>query len=89
MSSETTQDHAETIDARLDELVRSLCIAQPEQLTDELELVTDLGYDSLGLLELVTAIEVEFSIDHMPEDEALDVQTVGDLRRLLVSAGVQ
>lgn len=72
---------------RVDELIRSLCpIDPPESIADDAFLVADLGYDSLGLLELVSALEVEFGLTEVPEDEALEIETVADLRDLLASA---
>lgn len=73
--------------ARVDELIASLCpVDPPEVIADDLFLVDDLGYDSLGLLELVSALEVEFGLTEVPEEEALEIETVGDLRDLLASA---
>lgn len=80
---------APSVDARLESVVRSLALEEPAELTDDLHLVADLGYDSLGLLELMTALEDEFSIVELPEDEALSAETIGDLRQLLTLAGVQ
>ncbi len=72
---------------RVDELIRSLCpIDPPEAIADEALLIADLGYDSLGLLELVSALEVEFGLTEVPEDDALEIESVGDLRALLASA---
>lgn len=72
---------------RVDELIRSLCpIDPPEAITDELFLIADLGYDSLGLLELVSALEVEFGLTEVPEEQALEIETVADLLALLASA---
>lgn len=72
--------------ALLDDIVRSLCFIRPAVLADDLDLVGDLGYDSLGLLELVTAIETEFALDAIDEQASLDVRSVGELRQLLVES---
>ncbi len=71
---------------RIDELLVSLCpIDPPSVITDDLLLVADLGYDSLGLLELVSALEVEFDLTEVSEEEALEIESVGDLHALLAS----
>lgn len=73
----------ETIAERLSSLILELCPIDPPPIDDDLLLIADLGFDSLGLLELVTAMEVEFDLSEVPEEEALEIETVGDLRRLL------
>ena len=72
---------------RVDELVRSLCPIDPPPITDELLLIADLGYDSLGLLELVSALEVEFGLTEVPEEQALEIESVADLGALLAASG--
>ncbi len=75
---------AESTDhTRLTDLLLELCPIDPPPIDDDLLLIADLGFDSLGLLELVTAMEVEFDLTEVPEEEALEIETVGDLRRLL------
>jgi acyl carrier protein len=75
-----------TIDERVTEVVVSLCPIDAPLLTDDLLLTGDLGFDSLGLLELVSALEVEFDLTEVPEEEALEIETVGDLRALLAAS---
>lgn len=74
------------VSARLDDVVKSLVFIRPDVLGDDVDLIGDLGYDSLGLLELITAIEHEFDVDEVNEADALSVITVGDLRRLLAES---
>ena len=38
----------------------------------------DLGADSVDLVELVMAMEEEFEIDEIPEEDLLKLKTVGD-----------
>ena len=47
------------------------------------ELVRDLGYDSVTLLQLQLVLEDLFSLDPIPVDQALTVWTVDDLTELL------
>lgn len=47
-------------------------------LTDATTLRVDLGADSLDLVEITMALEDEFHIDMIPDDEAERVVTVAD-----------
>ena len=39
----------------------------------------DLGADSLDVVELTMALEEEFSLPDTPEEELMNIHTVGDL----------
>ena len=41
--------------------------------------VDDLGADSLDVVELTMALEEEFSLPETPEEELMNIHTVGDL----------
>ena len=41
--------------------------------------VDDLGADSLDVVELTMALEEEFSLPDTPEEELMNIHTVGDL----------
>ncbi len=43
----------------------------------------DLGADSVDLVELVMAMEEEFDVDEIPEEDLLTLKTVGDCVRYL------
>ena len=45
----------------------------------------DLGADSLDIVELTMAVEEEFGLENMDEDDLSGVATVGDLVRYLKS----
>ena len=45
----------------------------------------DLSADSVDLVELVMAMEEEFEIDEIPEEDLLTLKTVGDCVRYLTS----
>ena len=50
----------------------------PEEVTMETSLEEDLGADSVDLVELVMAMEEEFEIGEVQEDELGGMKTVGD-----------
>jgi len=45
--------------------------------------VDDLGADSVDLVELVMAMEEEFEVDEIQEDDLAQLKTVGDCVRYL------
>ena len=50
-----------------------------ETITLEAAFVEDLGVDSLDLVELSMALEDEFGIEEMSEEDMANINTVGDL----------
>ncbi|AJE03213.1 AMP-binding protein [Geobacter pickeringii] len=72
---------ATTVD-RLAALIASVTGMPTERVTDEAVLATDLGLTSIGRLELVNALEIEFRLDL--EDSVIGPATrVGDLREIV------
>jgi acyl carrier protein len=67
--------------ASIDERVREIVVEQlgvtPEQITPEAKFVEDLGADSLDTVELVMALEKEFSFE-IPDDDAEKLQNIKD-----------
>ncbi|MBR5534796.1 MAG: acyl carrier protein [Ruminiclostridium sp.] len=50
-----------------------------DTITLEATFVDDLGVDSLDLVELSMALEDEFGIEEMAEEDMANIKTVGDL----------
>ena len=67
--------------------MQSLIIEQfavsEEDVTMNSSFEDDLGADSVDLVELVMAMEEEFAIDEIQEDELTGLKTVGDCVRYL------
>ncbi len=67
--------------ASVDERVKNIIVEQlgveESQVTDTAKFVEDLGADSLDTVELVMALEEEFSIE-IPDEDAEKIATVGD-----------
>ncbi|MDY6367845.1 MAG: acyl carrier protein [Clostridia bacterium] len=49
-----------------------------EEITEDKELVKDLGADSLDVVEMLMAFEEEFSVS-VSEEDAMNIKTVGDI----------
>ena len=49
------------------------------EVTADTVFVDDLGADSLDVVELTMAPEEEFSLPDTPEEELMNIHTVGDL----------
>jgi acyl carrier protein len=72
------------IGTRVREVVGSLVPggARDVESTDRL---TDLGFDSLATLELALALETEFDLQEVPEGQAVEMATVGDIETLILA----
>lgn len=56
---------------------------EPETVTQETAFVDDLGADSVDLVDLSMALEDEFGMDEMAEDDLTTIVTVGDLYKYM------
>jgi acyl carrier protein len=52
-------------------------------ITTDLSFEDDLGADSVDIVELSMALEEEFEVDEMSEDDVSAIHTVGDLLHYL------
>jgi acyl carrier protein len=61
--------------------VRSVVVDQlnveEDEVVEDASFIDDLGADSLGIVELVMALEEEFGIS-IPDEDAEGIKTVGD-----------
>lgn len=55
-----------------------------DDVTEEKELVKDLGADSLDNVEMLMNLEEEFGIT-IPEEDTVAIKTVGDVIKLIES----
>ncbi len=53
-----------------------------DEITEDKEVVKDLGADSLDVVEMLMSLEEEFNIT-VPEEEAVNIKTVGDIVKLI------
>jgi acyl carrier protein len=69
---------------RVKEIIAKELEVGVQQLTPEAKFIEDLGADSLDIVELVMALEEEFSLD-IPDEDAEKMKTVGDAMSYLKS----
>ena len=60
-------------------MVAEQFMIEPDEVSAETAFVEDLGADSLDVVELTMALEEEFSLPDTPEEELMNIHTVGDL----------
>jgi len=73
---------ADSIEARVKEIIVNELGVEAEKVTLEASFVEDLGADSLDTVELVMAFEEEFGLD-IPDEEAEQMGTVGEAIRYI------
>ena len=68
---------------KLKELIAEQFNVDEDSITLETSFTDDLNADSVDIVDLSMALEEEFDIDELSEDEASSISTVGDLVRFL------
>ncbi len=77
-----------TIQQRVTEIITGQLNVNAEQVVPTARFVEDLGADSLDLVELIMAFEEEFKNEiggEIPESEAENLKTVGDVNKFIES----
>lgn len=75
----------ETIFKTMQDLIAEQFAIDADEVTMESSFVDDLGADSVDLVELVMAMEEEFDIGEIDEEDLQSLKTVGDCVRYLNS----
>jgi acyl carrier protein len=65
-----------TVEERVKKIISEQLGVEEDEVTPEASFVEDLGADSLDTVELVMALEEEFSIE-IPDEDAEKILTVG------------
>ena len=73
---------------RVKELIEEKLNADGMDITEETSFKDDLNADSLDLLELVMALEDEFSIE-IPSEDLEKLETVGKVMEYLADKGIE
>ncbi len=68
---------------KLTELLAEQFSVEADNISMDTSFENDLGADSLDLVELSMALEEEFGVEEMSEEDVAGVKTVGDLVRYL------
>jgi len=66
-----------SVEKRVKEIIVEQLGVEASQVTDRAKFVEDLGADSLDTVELVMALEEEFSIE-IPDEDAEKIASVAD-----------
>ena len=69
---------AEEIFKTMQDLIAEQFAIDAEEITMESSFVDDLGADSVDLVELVMAMEEEFDVGEINEEDLAGLKTVGD-----------
>ena len=64
------------------ELISKQLNRPADEITNDKEIVKDLGADSLDVVEMLMSLEEEFEIS-VPEEDAVNIKTVGDIIKLI------
>lgn len=82
-----------TIFEKLKEIIVEQLGVEESEVTPEVSFAEDLNADSLDLIELITAIEEEFSTPEMrleiPDEDAENIKTVQDTIDYLRDHGIK
>lgn len=73
----------EEIFKTMQDLIAEQFALDTDDVTMQSSFEDDLGADSVDLVELVMAMEEEFELDEIPEEELVALKTVGDCVRYL------
>jgi acyl carrier protein len=77
-------DDSETL-RQVTEAFGSVAAAPPGPITAETHILHDLNLDSVAVMDVVMALETRFDTV-IPMDRLAEIETVGDLVRILASA---
>ena len=67
---------------KVKELIAQQLNKPVEDITDEKEIVKDLGADSLDVVEMLMSLEEEFETT-VSEEDAVNIKTVGDIIKVI------
>lgn len=76
---------SEEIFKTMQDLIAEQFTVNADDVTMNSSFEDDLSADSVDLVELVMAMEEEFEIDEIPEEDLLTLKTVGDCVRYLTA----
>lgn len=72
----------ENLEEQIKKIMAKSFLVKMDKLTDDADLLNDVGVDSLGVFELVINLEDEFGVE-FKDKELLTFKTVGEAVRVL------
>lgn len=76
---------SEEIFKTMQEIIAEQFALDADSVTMTSSFEDDLGADSVDLVELIMAMEEEFEVEEIPEEELMTLKTVGDCVRYLTA----
>ncbi|MBE5754372.1 MAG: acyl carrier protein [Clostridiales bacterium] len=70
-----------TVD-KVKELIAQQLNKSVDEITEDKDIVKDLGADSLDVVEMLMSLEEEFNVT-VPEEDAVNIKTVGDIVKMI------
>ena len=67
---------------KIKEMIANQLSISVEEVSEEKEIVKDLGADSLDIVEMLMTLEEEYNIT-IPDEETVDIKTVGDIANVI------
>ena len=77
--------NAQEVLAKMQELIGEQFAVDADKITMETSFDEDLGADSVDLVELIMAMEEEFDVGEVAEEDLAELKTVGDCVNYLVA----
>ena len=77
--------NAQEVLAKMQELIGEQFAVDADEITMETSFEEDLGADSVDLVELIMAMEEEFDVGEVAEEDLAELKTVGDCVNYLVA----
>lgn len=71
---------------KLKKIIAEVLGADPAEIGENTRFVEDLAADSLDILEIIMQIQDVFGIE-VPQEEAINVKTVGEAANMIKNAG--
>ncbi|GAA2573749.1 phosphopantetheine-binding protein [Actinomadura fulvescens] len=78
-TTETTED----LGRRVRDLIGRMSPLGERTAESHHDVMNDLGYDSVAIVELALVLESEFDLRPIDDEQAFDVVTVGDVEQLV------
>ena len=64
-------------------IITEMAPSPPAQIGLDMSLVAELGYDSIGILELISTLEDVFCLAPIEDEVLLDMETVSDVVQIV------